>query len=120
MPRPPARRRPDRRLCAADAFHADLDAHVAALFAQLQKGEPDRSVMTQNLSDYFSPAVVRDFADSLGPMGPPKAIGAFGASTRGGMNYRRYTVIFEGHRLSISVYAWPDGRLEQFLVGPAA
>jgi hypothetical protein len=34
------------------------------------------------------------------------------------MDYRRYVVTFAGQSLVISVYAWPDGRLEQFLVGP--
>jgi D-alanyl-D-alanine carboxypeptidase len=99
-------------------LYAALDAHVAALFAQLQKGEPDRSLMTQNLSDYFTPVVVKDFADSLGLLGPPKSITGSGTSTRGGMSYRRYLVTFAGQSLVISVYAWPDGRLEQFLVGP--
>jgi D-alanyl-D-alanine carboxypeptidase len=98
--------------------YAVLDAHVSSLFAQLQRGEPDRSQMTQNLSDYFTPVVVQDFAGSLGPLGTPKAITGSGTSTRGGMNYRRYVVMFQGQSLAISVYAWPDGRLEQFLVGP--
>jgi CubicO group peptidase (beta-lactamase class C family) len=98
--------------------YADLDAKVADLLASLQVGQPERSVMTQNLSDYFSPQVVADFKTSLGTLGPAKSVSGVASSTRGGMVYRGYSAVFMQSTVSISVYAWPDGKLEQFLVSP--
>ena len=35
------------------------------------------------------------------------------------MTYRGYRVVYPTRRLSISTYTYPDGKLEQYLVGPA-
>jgi D-alanyl-D-alanine carboxypeptidase len=100
-------------------FYAAVDRHVSALFAGLQEGRVDRSQLSQNLSDYFSPQVVADFKTSLGPLGVAKSVTGSGTSTRGGMTYRAYRVAFTDRTVSISVYVWPDGKIEQFLVSAA-
>jgi D-alanyl-D-alanine carboxypeptidase len=95
----------------------DLTAHVRALFIQLQKGEPDRSLMTRNLSDYFTPEVVKDYADTLGRLGPPNYFSSFEEGERGGMAYRLYMASYlSAGFVTFSVYATPDGKLEQFLL----
>jgi len=63
--------------------------------------------------------VVAAYARSLGPLGEPVSFQQQGGdSKRGGMTYRGYRVTFIGRTVSISTYAWPDGKIEQFLVTP--
>ena len=35
------------------------------------------------------------------------------------MTFRAYRVVYPTRRLNIGTYTYPDGKLEQYLVGPA-
>ena len=89
------------------------------IYHGLQKGQIDRSLLAPNLSDYFSAQALSDFKDSLGPLGEPLTFRQTGEMLRGGMTFRGYRVVYPTRRLSISTYTYPDGKLEQYLVGPA-
>jgi D-alanyl-D-alanine carboxypeptidase len=89
------------------------------IYHGLQKGQIDRSLLAPNLSDYFSAEALADFKDSLGPLGEPLTFRQTGEMLRGGMTYRGYRVVYPTRRLNISTYTYPDGKLEQYLVGPA-
>lgn len=110
LPQPPAA--PSAKDSAADASLA----RVRTLFAQLQAGHPDRSLMTADLNAYFTDAVVADFAASLAPLGDAADIQPGSTEDRGGMIYRGYRVVAPGRNLRISTYFTKDGLLDQYLV----
>lgn len=96
-----------------------IDAKVKSVFLALQKGVLDRSLLAPNLNDYFTPTTVHDFADSLGPLGAPYLFQRRTDRDRGGMKFRSYRIAFDKRTVALTVYVMPDGKLEQFLVGPA-
>ncbi len=107
------------------AGDVDTDAgpsleRARALFAGLQKGSVDRSSITDNLSAYFSDAVLADFGSSLGPLGVPTSFTQTSREDRGGMVHRVFTVKAGGKVLQMETYLMPDGRFEQCLVRTSA
>ena len=42
------------------------------IYENLQRGQIDRSLFTDNANSYFTEQAVRDFAASLGPLGTPR------------------------------------------------
>jgi hypothetical protein len=63
-----------------------------------------------------------DFRSSLAPMGKPSSVKQMAENLRGGMTFRAFRVEFPngGKPLVITTYTEPDGKLEQYLVGPAS
>jgi hypothetical protein len=105
-------------------FTAAPDSRTAvdqarAVFASLQKGEVDRSLFTSNMNAYFTTQALRDFADSLAPLGEPTAFTQSGQGLRGGMVLRRFAITAGGKNLSVTAFYLPDGKIEQFLIAPA-
>jgi D-alanyl-D-alanine carboxypeptidase len=96
-----------------------IDAEVKATFFDLQHGKLDRSRLAPNLDDYFTTTTVKDFASSLGPLGKPYLFQRRSDKDRGGMKFRSYRIAFDKKAVNLTVYVMPDGKLEQFLVGPA-
>jgi D-alanyl-D-alanine carboxypeptidase len=92
---------------------------VRGIFRGLQHGTIDRSLFTDNANAYFTAEAVQDFASSLGPLGEPQAFTQTEEHSRGGMVLRSYRAAFAGQSLSISTFAMPDGKLEQYQVAPA-
>ena len=90
-----------------------------AIFTGLQRAEIDRSLFTPNMNAYFTPQALRDFADSLGPLGAPSSFTQAAENLRGGMTFRRFAVTAGGRNLSVTAFYMPDGKLEQFLIAPA-
>ncbi len=87
------------------------------VFAGLQQGQIDRSLFTDNCNSYFSEQALKDFADSLRPLGPPEAFVQTTQSLRGGMGFRAYTLKFSnGKKVRITLRDMPDGKIEQFQV----
>ncbi|HMF90661.1 MAG TPA: serine hydrolase domain-containing protein, partial [Candidatus Angelobacter sp.] len=93
-------------------------AQARKIFAGLQQGKIDRALFTSNANSYFTPQALQDFASSLGPLGEPQDFTATGEQGRGGMTFRGYSVKFPNVTLNIIIYEMPDGKLEQYLVGP--
>jgi CubicO group peptidase (beta-lactamase class C family) len=96
-----------------------IDAEVKRVFFGLQAGKLDRNLLAPNLSDYFTPTTVGDFASSLGPLGAPYLFQRRSERDRGGMKFRAYRIAFDKRIVNLTVYIMPDGKLEQFLVAPA-
>lgn len=96
------------------------DEKAYQMYLGLQKGDVNRSLLAPNLSDYFSDEAVQDFKNSLGPLGEPLVFRKVLDELRGGMTLRVYQVVYPTRRLNLSTYTYPDGKLEQFLVGPAS
>ncbi|MBV7536257.1 beta-lactamase family protein [Duganella sp. sic0402] len=91
-------------------------AVVRQLFAQLQAGQPDRKLMSSDLSSYFTATAVADFAASLQPLGALQDLSESRSEERGGMTSRGYRGIAGGKQVRINTYFRPDGLLDQFLV----
>ena len=89
------------------------------IYRGLQKGQIDRSLLAPNLNDYFSSQALADFKESLGPLREPLTFHQTRETLRGGMTFRAFRIVYPTRRLSLSTYTYPDGKLEQYLVGPA-
>lgn len=95
------------------------EEQALSIYRGLQKGEIDRSLLAPNLNDYFDAQAIADFKSSLGPLGEPLTFKQVGESLRGGMTFRVFRIVYPTRRLSLTTYTYPDGKLEQYLVGPA-
>jgi len=114
---------------AAGAIAAELGTAVIGrtkeeeraltIFTGLQKGQLDRSQLTELCNAYFTTEAVEDFAGSLKDLGAPLSFQQGSEEHRGGMTFRAFRAEFPHRRLTITTYEMPDGKLEQFLVIPA-
>jgi CubicO group peptidase (beta-lactamase class C family) len=109
---------------AANAASANgaqaAEARARNIFAGLQNGQIDRSQLTELCNNYFTEEAVGDFANSLKSLGTPQSFRQVAEEPRGGMVFRAFRVEFPGRRLTVTTYEEPDGKLEQYLVLPAA
>jgi D-alanyl-D-alanine carboxypeptidase len=98
------------------------EAQALELFENFQQGKIDRSLFTPWCNAYFSEQAIGDFRSSLAPMGKPSSVKQMAENLRGGMTFRAFRVEFPngGKPLVITTYTEPDGKLEQYLVGPAS
>jgi D-alanyl-D-alanine carboxypeptidase len=90
-----------------------------AIFADLQKGQLDRSQLSDNANSYFTAQAIQDFHTSLAPLGRPLSFLASGQQQRGGMTYRGFIVEFPKNKLQVWVRVLPDGKIEQYQVAAA-
>lgn len=108
------------KLVLASGMDQQADASLLRtrqLLTGLQKAMLDRTTVTDDLSGYFSSAVLADFSSSLAPLGDIVSIDQTYFTNRGGMAYRIFTVKMSGKKsLKVAVYVKPDGRFDQFLV----
>jgi hypothetical protein len=95
------------------------EQQALGLYRGLQHGKLDRSLLAQNLNDYFTPEAIADFQASLAPLGEPLTFRQTGEQLRGGMTFRAFRITYPGRRLILTTYTYPDGKLEQYLIAPA-
>jgi CubicO group peptidase (beta-lactamase class C family) len=110
------------RLAAPAVLNTPLTApeqQAIDIYHGLQQERIDRSLLAQNLSDYFTPEALADFRDGLGPLGEPLTFHQGGEQLRGGMTFRAFQIVYPGKRLTLTTYTYPDGKLEQYLIAPA-
>jgi len=94
------------------------EEEALALYRGLQKGEVDRSKLAPNLDAYFDAQVLADCKSSLGPLGEPLIFRQADTSSRGGMTFRSFRIVYPTKNLRLTTYTYPDGKLEQYLVYP--
>jgi D-alanyl-D-alanine carboxypeptidase len=87
------------------------------IFAALQHGKIDRSLLTENCNSYFTEQAVKDFASSLGPLGIPTEFTQTYKQDRGGMTFRLFDVSFPKKTVEVWERIMPDGKIEQYQVG---
>ncbi len=92
------------------------DALIRKVYDGLQQGKIDRSLFTDNANAYFTEPAIKDYAGSLGPLGPPQSFTQERVSARGGMTARIYDVKYASKDLVIIIYEMPDGKFEQFMI----
>ena len=95
-------------------------ATARGLVAQLQAGEIDPALLTAKGKAWFTAARLADFKQSLSPLGPLRMLDGQGVQVRGGMTWHGFDAVFGGRTLSVSMRLTPDGKVEQFLIGPKA
>jgi CubicO group peptidase (beta-lactamase class C family) len=101
--------------------NTDQTRTARAIFDGLRAGKIDRKQFTPNANAYFSDEALHDFAASLGPLGEPQSFVLRSPKTmRGGMTSEVYRVTYPNRTLTIIMRAYPDGKVEQYLVQPAA
>jgi hypothetical protein len=99
-----------------DADAAKQEDQSQAIFAGLQQGKIDRALFTDNCNSYFTEQALKDFGDSLGPLGTPTEFTQESRSERGGMTFRRFEVHFPRKTLEVLEFIMPDGKIEQYQV----
>ncbi|MBV9670515.1 MAG: beta-lactamase family protein, partial [Acidobacteriales bacterium] len=102
-----------------DPTGADAEARARKILEGLAQGKIDRSQLTENCNGYFDEPTLRDYRDSLAPLGEIVSLTAAPPSLRGGMTHRSFTVKYKDRTLSINAYETPEGKYEQFLVDPS-
>ena len=103
-------------LTADDPAAPQKTEKARKIFEGLQGGTIDRTRFTDNADSYFSDQAVKDFASSLGPLGPAQGFDQVNKGLRGGMTLRVYLVRFAKKTLRAWTYEMPDGKLEQYQV----
>jgi D-alanyl-D-alanine carboxypeptidase len=99
-----------------DADAARQEEQSQAIFAGLQHGMIDRALLTDNCNSYFTAQALKDFGDSLGPLGTPTEFTQESKSERGGMTFRLFEVHFPKKTLQVWERIMPGGKIEQYQV----
>ena len=99
-----------------DPDAARQEEQAKAIFSSLQRGKIDRSLLTDNCNSYFTGQALKDFGDSLGPLGTPTEFTETSKSDRGGMTFRLFEVHFPQKTLQVWERILPDGKIEQYQV----
>ena len=99
-----------------EADAAKQEEQSQAIFADLQHGKIDRTLLTDNCSSYFTEQALKDFGDSLGPLGAPTEFTQESKTDRGGMTFRLFEVHFPKKTLQVLERIMPDGKIEQYQV----
>jgi len=99
-----------------DPGAARQEDQAKAIFAGLQQGKIDRLLLTDNCNAYFTDQALKDFGDSLGPLGPPIDFTQTAETERGGMTFRLFQVQFPKKTLEVWERIMPDGKIEQYQV----
>jgi D-alanyl-D-alanine carboxypeptidase len=102
-----------------DSESSELLDRARVAFEGLQSGRIDRSLFTPNANAYFNEEALKDFAESLGPLGAPQEFVEQSRSLRGGMTSLNLRIRWAKQTITASVFVMPDGRLEQFQMWPA-
>ena len=101
-----------------DPDAARQEEQAQAVFAALQHGKIDRALLTDNCNSYFTEQALKDFGDSLGPLGTPTEFTQTSKSERGGMMFRLFEVHFAQKTLEVLERVMPDGKIEQYQAAP--
>jgi CubicO group peptidase (beta-lactamase class C family) len=108
----------------AAVLFAKTDSAAAAsrslarrIYDGLLKGTIDRTLLTGAANAYFTPEVIRDYAESLGALGTPSEFtGGATQTLRGGLSIRSYSIKAGPMRLSLVVMTQADGTIDQYIV----
>lgn len=86
------------------------------IFADLQQGKIDRSLLTSDADAFFTAQVLADAEASLKPLGAPESFRQISVELRGGMTYRHFEITCKGKGLHLSTFTTPEGKLAQYLI----
>jgi D-alanyl-D-alanine carboxypeptidase len=92
------------------------DNYARTLFSQLQSGNLDRSILSEDLDRYLTPAKLREYSSSLNPLGAVEAFSFAHTQTTDGLTTREYEVIVGGKRLRMHLLLLSNNKLEDVTV----
>ncbi len=94
------------------------DVRVRKILDGLAHGQIDRALFSDNANAYFTDVALKDYAAGLAPLGAMETLRQTATGKRGGMTFWNYVARYSSKGVAISIYALPDGKIEQFLVSP--
>jgi D-alanyl-D-alanine carboxypeptidase len=86
------------------------------LFEQLQTGQLDRTLLSEELSIYYDDARVQEAAPRLAALGSPSSVTADRPRERGGMEVTTVNFTFAEQSVKALLYRSPDGKVQEFLL----
>ena len=86
------------------------------IFDGLRQCKLDRTVLSENATEYFTPETVQDICRGIAPLGPVKSFELVASGTRGGMDFRVYEIKLAKRELELVTRSLPDGKLEQYMI----
>ncbi|HEX2815317.1 MAG TPA: serine hydrolase, partial [Phenylobacterium sp.] len=92
------------------------EARARTVFHDFQAGKIDRKLFTENGNAYLTASVLADQKTGLAPLGPPRLFQLEGEQARGGFNTRTWKITTAKGVLTAVERAYPDGKLEQFMI----
>jgi D-alanyl-D-alanine carboxypeptidase len=95
------------------------DKFARTLFAELQSGHLDESLLSDALRQYLTPSRLREYSSSLAPLGPVEAFSLGHADSTDGLPTREYDVIAGGRKLRMHLLLLPNSKLEDVTVSNA-
>jgi D-alanyl-D-alanine carboxypeptidase len=96
-----------------DAARREEARHI---FEGLRQGQLDRTLLSDNANEYFTPEMVHDIAQGIAPLGPVKSFRLMRTGTRGGMDFRVYEIKLAKRELELVTRSLPDGKVEQYMI----
>jgi len=88
------------------------------LFLELQKGKINRASMGEEFSIFLDAKKSTQASARLKAYGTPLKLDLESSSERGGMEVTRVRFTFKTGALHTLMYRTPDGKIQEFLVGP--
>jgi D-alanyl-D-alanine carboxypeptidase len=95
------------------------EAFARKVFAGLQAGLPDRTVFSDDLNRYMTPANLTAYRTSLEPLGPVQSFTQVRSQMTDNLKAMDYDVIAGGHSLKLHLLFLPDGKLEDASIADA-
>jgi hypothetical protein len=120
--RPPAAPAPPAPAAAADARPVptiqgpNSTDQATTLFRQVQAGQVDRSLLSEEFSWWLTDERVRRAAERLAPLGEPARVDRLSRAERGGFEVTLTRFTFAARVMTALMYRSPDGKVQEFLI----
>ena len=99
--------------------NAEADKLARSIYDGLTRGTIDRAFFTPSANAYFTAEVLKDYQDSLAPLGPPTEFREQGGTLRGGLQLRFYRIRAGNVFMDLTTMTTPDGQIDQYIVSRA-
>ena len=116
LPTPPKRDPRRSRPNVDEAIRPEDLALAHKLVDQLRSGTLDRSLLTSDVENYFSPAVLKDYRSSLEALGAPETFERLQSNRSGGQDASIYRLMWANEWLVAVLRRDPDGRVASFKI----
>jgi D-alanyl-D-alanine carboxypeptidase len=93
-----------------------IESRAHGLLLQLARGTINRSELSLDASQMFTPTALTDIRNSLVTLGRLKSVKLESTQLRGGMKHYALIADYELRSLQIAEYDLADGRIEQFFI----
>jgi len=95
------------------------EARARRVFQDFQAGVVDRSLFTEDGNAHLSAQILADQKAGLSSFGAARLIEETGEAMRGGLLTRTWKITTKKGVLTVVERGYPDGKLEQFMIGKA-